>query len=183
MADDNPPVASGATPALPRRADAADTATDNASDGFTRLHPLDLPALALFVLLFFTVVLQFFTRYVLNDSLGWTEEIARYLLIMTGFLGGIVCVRRNSHIQLEFLYSYLPAAAVKPLKICCQLITAVFFLYCGWLAIELAQRTSSNMASIEVPKAVIYYVVCIGAFLMGALAAFTAGKLARSSRQ
>ena len=34
-----------------------------------------------------TVFYQFFTRYVLNDSAAWTEEIARYLLIAMVFVG------------------------------------------------------------------------------------------------
>src|SRR4051794_11995797 len=42
---------------------------------------------ALFWLLCGVVFLQFFTRYALNDSASWTEEIARYLLIFVVFLG------------------------------------------------------------------------------------------------
>ena len=33
----------------------------------------DIPLLLIFTALFATVFLQFFTRYVLNDSLSWTE--------------------------------------------------------------------------------------------------------------
>lgn len=142
---------------------------------------LELPALIVFALLFFTVALQFFTRYVLNDSLGWTEEIARYLLILLGFSGGILCMRNNSHIALEFFYRYLPPAPAHWLALFCRLLSAVFFLYCGWLAIELAQRTGSNMASIMVPKAVIYYIVsamcfCSGGLVLAALARRGKGK-------
>ena len=40
-------------------------------------HPEDWVAFVIFWSLAFIVFLQFFTRYVLNDSLAWTEEIAR----------------------------------------------------------------------------------------------------------
>ncbi len=140
------------------------------SDDISHIVAVDFPALVIFALLFATVALQFFTRYVLNDSLGWTEEIARYLLILLGFSGGIACVRRNSHISLEFLHHRLPAAAVKPVLLLCRAATAVFFGYCGWLAIELALRTNSNMASIQLPKYIIYYIVSAGCFVMGAFA-------------
>src|SRR5205823_11646107 len=61
-------------------------------------HPEDWLAFLVFWSLAFIVFLQFFTRYVLNDSLAWTEEIARYGLMWLTFIGGAVVTRKNSHI-------------------------------------------------------------------------------------
>jgi hypothetical protein len=55
-----------------------------------------------------TVFYQFFTRYVLNDSAAWTEEIARYLLIGVVFVGAAIGVAKNNHIQVDFFYRYMP---------------------------------------------------------------------------
>jgi len=66
-------------------------------------HPEDWLAFVLFWSLAFIVFLQFFTRYVLNDSLAWTEEIARYGLMWVVFIGGIMVTRRNTHIAVELL--------------------------------------------------------------------------------
>ena len=66
--------------------------------------------LAVFWGLAVVVFLQFFTRYVLNSSLGWTEEIARYLLIVVTFLGSAMAVRKRSHIAVEFCYRYFGPA-------------------------------------------------------------------------
>src|SRR3954454_12562473 len=63
---------------------------------------------ALFWVLTTVVFLQIFTRYVLNDSLNWTEDVALYLLIVITFIGGGIALRRNSHIYLEMLYRYMP---------------------------------------------------------------------------
>jgi len=142
--------------------DEIEEVTDDISD----VSVLDIPVLIIFSILFFIVALQFFTRYVLNDSLGWTEEIARYLLILLGFIGGVTCVRNGKQIFLEFLYYSLPVGAIKPLVMASEIVVAGFFGYCGWLAIELAQRTASNMVSIALPKAIIYYGVSAGCFLM-----------------
>ena len=68
----------------------------------------DWIVLAVFWILAVVVFYQVFTRYVLNDAAGWTEEIARYLLVAVTFLGGAMGVRRNTHIQVDFVYRFLP---------------------------------------------------------------------------
>ena len=60
----------------------------------------DALVFAIFWILFGIVFLQFFTRYVLNNSLGWTEEIARYLLILVTFVGSVTAMRKGSHIAV-----------------------------------------------------------------------------------
>jgi hypothetical protein len=41
------------------------------------------------------VAVQVFFRYVLNQSLFWSEELARYLLVWLSFLGASVAYRDN----------------------------------------------------------------------------------------
>ena len=71
------------------------------------------------------VFLQFFSRYVLNDSYAWTEELAVYCLIGVVFIGSAMCVRACRHIQVDFLYRYLPRpveldAEAARLRLSCQ---------------------------------------------------------------
>ena len=55
----------------------------------------DWVCLGFFWLMSGLVFLQFFSRYVLNDSYAWTEELAVYCLIPVVFIGSAMCVRRE----------------------------------------------------------------------------------------
>src|SRR3954452_22998564 len=66
-------------------------------------HPEDWIAFVLFWALAIIVFLQFFTRYIMNDSLSWTEEIARYGLMSLTFIGGAVVTRKKAHIAVELV--------------------------------------------------------------------------------
>jgi TRAP-type C4-dicarboxylate transport system permease small subunit len=50
------------------------------------------------------VAAQVFFRYVLNQSLFWSEELARYLLIWLTFLGASVAYYRKAHPGVDILY-------------------------------------------------------------------------------
>ena len=71
----------------------------------------DWASLALFATLAFIVFYQVFTRYVMNDPAGWTEEIARYFLVAIVFIGAAMSVRKNNHIQVDYFYRLIPKAA------------------------------------------------------------------------
>src|SRR4051794_25759444 len=92
------PRRSRAVPAAPTHLIVAEDA-----EGKIERYPEDWLVMIIFWSLAFIVFLQFFTRYVLNDSLSWTEEIARYGLMWVTFIGGAMVTRRNSHIAVELL--------------------------------------------------------------------------------
>lgn len=122
----------------------------------------DGAAFLAFWVLALVVFLQFFTRYVLNDSYAWTEEIARYLLIWVTFFGLFMVVRKESNIAVEIFYRWMPLGLRRVLSTLVDLISIGFFAVMTWLCIELAQRTRQSMTSINWPKSVIYWGVTVG---------------------
>ncbi|MCM5570731.1 TRAP transporter small permease [Burkholderiaceae bacterium FT117] len=127
----------------------------------------DWLTLIVFWLLAFTVFYQFFTRYVLDDSAAWTEEIARYLLIVVTFLGGSMAVRRNTHIHVEFLYRYLPAPVGRAMSTMVDLVRLAFLAYATWLSIDLVPRMHNlGMTVVDLPMSYVYGFVAAGFAMM-----------------
>ena len=127
----------------------------------------DWAAFTLFWGLGLVIFYQFFTRYALNDSASWTEEIARYLLIATAFIGAAINVRKNNHIQVDFFYRILPRWWTRPMSVVVDALRILFLGYCVWLTIALMMKIGgSRMAIIDWPIGILYGFVCFGFALM-----------------
>jgi TRAP-type C4-dicarboxylate transport system permease small subunit len=123
----------------------------------------DWISLAFFWLLGLNVFYQFFTRYVLNDSAAWTEEIARYLLICTVFMGVAAAVRRTRHIHVDFLYRLIPPAAGRAMSTVVDVGRIVFFAVAVGLTVQMMMRMASlKMTIIDLPMNLVYGVCAIG---------------------
>jgi TRAP-type C4-dicarboxylate transport system permease small subunit len=123
-------------------------------------------SLAIFWMLGATVFYQFFTRYVLNNSASWTEEIARYLLIGTVFVGAAIGVAKNNHIQVDLLYRYLPKGAGRALSLVVDVLRIAFFGTMVVLTGQMMQRMENyKMTIIDLPMNLLYG-VCLFGFLM-----------------
>jgi TRAP-type C4-dicarboxylate transport system permease small subunit len=131
-------------------------------------HPEDLLAFVIFWLLAFIVFLQFFTRYVLNDSLSWTEEIARYGLMWVVFIGGAMVTRRNTHIAVELLSNVMkPGPLRAALLALVDFIKLAFLGLLAFVSLTITERMHlQRMTVFDLPMSYVYAGVAFGCFLM-----------------
>lgn len=122
-------------------------------------------ALGFFWVLGLVVFYQFFTRYALNDSAAWTEEIARYLLIATVFVGATIGVIKNNHIQVDFFYRYMPRKMGRFMATVVDVLRIAFFAAAAVLTVMMMMRLGSNsrMTMIDLPMNYVY-AVCLAGF-------------------
>ena len=121
-------------------------------------------ALGIFWMLALTVFYQFVTRYVLNDSAAWTEEIARYLLIGVVFVGATIGVAKNSQIQVDFFYRHMPAAFGRWLSRVVDVLRISFFVAAVVLTGQMMLKLGSNtrMTVVDAPMNLVYALVLLG---------------------
>jgi TRAP-type C4-dicarboxylate transport system permease small subunit len=127
----------------------------------------DWVTMAVFWAMSLCVFLQFFTRYVLNNSFAWTEEIAINCLVVVVFLGSVMCTRTMRHIHVDLLYKYLPVRAARVLALAISLVTIGFFAYMSWLLWRYAGIVHrERMVTIDLPRNIVFYTVFASFVLM-----------------
>ena len=178
---------------MPRPASSADTvvpgstAEEHVLDETGHFHAKDAPvdlshytveawiAFVFFWALALNVFYQFFTRYVLNDSAAWTEEIARYLLICTVFIGVSAAVRMDRHIHVDLLYRLVPAPVGRALSTLVDLVKIAFFTYAAVLTWQMMDKMANyKMTIIDLPMNLVYG-VCMAGFAFSALRSLQVG--------
>ncbi|MGY4830052.1 TRAP transporter small permease [Sphaerotilaceae bacterium SBD11-9] len=123
----------------------------------------DWLAVGLFWMLGLIVFYQFFTRYMLNDSAAWTEEIARYFLIATVFIGAAVGVRKNNHIQVDYFYRVLPRRLMRVMSTLVDAVRIAFLAACIVMTWQLIGKIGgSPMAVVDLPMGLVYGAVMLG---------------------
>ena len=127
----------------------------------------DWVSFVLFWMMAAVVFYQVFTRYVLDDSAGWTEEIARYFLVAVVFIGASMSVRKNNHIQVDYFFRLMPHAMARVLSTLVDLVRCAFLGYAVWLTWLLIQRIGSQpMAVVELPVGLVFSCMLFGFVLM-----------------
>jgi TRAP-type transport system small permease protein len=109
------------------------------------------------------VFTQFFTRYALNNSASWTEEIARYLLIGVVFVGASIGVAKNNHIQVDLLYRYMPAPLCRALALLVDVVRIAFLAAMTVFTVQMMQKMGPlQMTIVDLPMNIVYSVVLFG---------------------
>lgn len=89
---------------------------------------------SLFISMFIILIMQIFSRQILDRPLMWSEELARFIFIYVGMLGVSIGIRNQQHIFIDFLYNKFPKNMQKSVFTIIQFIimsSIIFFLYFG----------------------------------------------------
>jgi TRAP-type C4-dicarboxylate transport system permease small subunit len=123
--------------------------------------------IALFVLIFALVLAQVVFRYVLNDPLVWSEELARLAFVWVAMLTWGLGARRRSHIAVTFIPDMLPRTPRLLLAMLVQGLIIVFCAILAWHGMTLtARNTDMSLVTLDIPYAIVYIVVPLGAAIV-----------------
>jgi TRAP-type C4-dicarboxylate transport system permease small subunit len=114
------------------------------------------------------VIVQVLARYVIEVSIPWTEEAARYMLASMTFIGGAVALKEGKHIVVDFLFQRLPTRSQRLLNLAFGVLIFVFLLMIGWGGLRLIESAwdvpTASMPWITMGQ--VYLVMPVGLFLM-----------------
>jgi len=131
-----------------------------------RAGPEGVAGILLMVAILVVMALGVFFRYVLNDSLSWSEELSRYGLVYVTFIGAAYAGARGTHIRVAVLDEMLPPGPRRWLNVFQDVVAILFLAVLAYLSIRIAgvlHRTKS--AAMLLPMSFVYAAIIIGSAL------------------
>ena len=115
------------------------------------------------------VLYQVFTRYILNNPAAFTEELVRYFLIWTGFIGAAYAFSTREHMSLTLIRDKFTGKAHTALLVVIDgliLLMAIFVFTIG--GFKLAVSASREFSALlGIPRSLVYSIAPIsGVFIV-----------------
>jgi C4-dicarboxylate transporter DctQ subunit len=108
-------------------------------------------------------------RYLFGIFLFWSEEAIIYLIIYSTFLGAVITLRHNEHVNVDIFGAFLKARGKRAFAVLAAAITVVYLVCIGffaWLLLFEPFSTSTITPSLKLPLWVVEAAVPIGLTLM-----------------
>ena len=113
------------------------------------------------------VAVQVFFRYVLNHSLFWSEELARYLLVWLTFLGASVAYRRKVHTGIDVVFAHMPAATQRIFAILVHLLSIALFVVMIFFGVKFSYFVRLQISpALYLPKWIIFSIIPISGLIL-----------------
>ncbi|PKD16438.1 C4-dicarboxylate ABC transporter permease [Salegentibacter salinarum] len=113
---------------------------------------------------------QVFSRYILQSSSSFTEEIARYLLIWIGILGAAYIAGQQQHLSIDILAPKLKPKNRIKLRMGINLLIILFCLLVlvigGSNLVYLNYLLGQTSAALNIPLGAVYTVIPISGVLV-----------------
>ncbi len=114
------------------------------------------------------VAVGVFWRYVLNDALSWTEEVAKLAMVWLTFTGAPLALVAGGHVAIEMLPRLLPRRLRHLLLTLVLLIVAVVLAVMVWRGTTFAWNGRTQVVAMlgDVSMAWVFAAIPIGSLVM-----------------
>lgn len=120
-----------------------------------------------FIILVAAVFLQVISRYIFNRPPAWSEELARYCQVWIILLASSICIRKGSHLAVDYLSSFISRGVRKGMEIFISILivfyTAVLTVY-GFRLMLVGQYQVSP--AMQINMSLVYIIFPLGGALM-----------------
>ena len=125
---------------------------------------------SIFGVLVIDVLLQVFSRYVLNTSFTFTEELARFSLIWLSILGAAYLNGKREHLSMDFLYQkFSPKFQKKILffiEVCIFSFALVVMVIGGFNLVYTTLHLGQLSGTLRIPLGYIYAILPFSGLLI-----------------
>ena len=119
--------------------------------------------------MFLCIIVQVFFRYILNNSLDWPEEVARYCFVVSVFIGLGFVSRRGRHLEISAIKIYTPPPVARVFFYIATGITIAFAALMVFWGIEMTRFVYDSgqvCAAVAMPTYILYISVPVGMAVM-----------------
>lgn len=118
------------------------------------------------------VAVGVFWRYVLNDALSWTEEVAKLAMVWLTFTGAPLALVAGGHVAIEMLPRLLPRRLRHLLLAVVLLVVALVLAVLAWRGTTFAWNGRTQVVAMlgDVSMAWVFAAIPIGSLIMLAIA-------------
>ncbi|GHV57488.1 permease [Deltaproteobacteria bacterium] len=121
----------------------------------------------IFAVMIFACLMQVFTRYVLNNSIFWTEELARFCYIWSTFLAASICTKKRSHAAVSIFFNLLPGQLKTKAAFILQLLVCFGALIMVVYGFKISAMTFSQPSpALSISMGIFYGSVPVGGLLI-----------------
>lgn len=138
------------------------------------LRPLDVLAhfieIMIALLLFIMVLIMFSSvlcRYVLNDPIGWADQMCQWIFVWLVYLGIAAGYRRRIHIGVDVVVKRLKPALRKGIALLTDLTIGGFLVVVAYYGMIITIRSLDQVyGSLELPPSYMYAAGPVSAIIM-----------------
>ena len=99
-------------------------------------------------------------------ALSWSDEVTRYLLIWSTFLGATVVYRHNGHISVNLLREAVPPKASRVLRAVVHVVCFVLFAVLEYYSIRYCGKLNKTATALPIKMKYIYLCIPISMAIM-----------------